>query len=280
MLLLSYCFFSLLFSRSSLLLSCLSSFVFTCLFSPLSSSLVFSRPSSSIFSFLLFSFIFSCLFSSLLFHLLVSSLSLSVSVWCCVVCVVVVVVLLLVVVCVCVCCGTLKKREKSPCVDSQTPPCVHAKRPHVCRHHAHMCFNMCAWCRYTRGRFESTHGGRFVHTYGSRGSSLVVLTKIGPRLVITCFREVHQRNPWIFTIFSLRIGREQHVVDSSKVSVYAHMYMFMTFHNGFMSFWQSSLRNIHIKTCHHESSRTQQHSDWNCVVTNRPQHKHMYGHIV
>ena len=25
----------------------------------------------------------------------------------------------------------------------------------VCRHHAHMCFNVCAWCRHTRGRFES-----------------------------------------------------------------------------------------------------------------------------
>ena len=24
--------------------------------------------------------------------------------------------------------------------------------------HAHMCFNMCSWCRYKRGRFERTHG--------------------------------------------------------------------------------------------------------------------------
>ena len=62
-----------------------------------------------------------------------------------------------VVVCVCVCgvvwCGTLK----TPCVDS--------KRPRVYRHHTHMLKHMCAWCRYTRGRFESRHGGVLnVHT--------------------------------------------------------------------------------------------------------------------
>ena len=32
--------------------------------------------------------------------------------------------------------------------------------------------------------------------------------------------------------------------------------------------------------CYYESSRTPQHSKWNCVGTNRPQHVHMYGHIV
>ena len=41
----------------------------------------------------------------------------------------------------------------------KTPPCVHSKRHRVYRHHAHMCFNMCAWCQYTRKRFECTHGG-------------------------------------------------------------------------------------------------------------------------
>ena len=53
-------------------------------------------------------------------------------------------------VCVCVCCGTLKNVEKNPVWIQKTPPCVHSKRLRVCRHHAHMCFNMCAWCRYTR----------------------------------------------------------------------------------------------------------------------------------
>ena len=37
-------------------------------------------------------------------------------------------------------------------------PCVRSKRPRVYRHHAHTCFNMCAWCRYKRGRFGRTHG--------------------------------------------------------------------------------------------------------------------------
>ena len=37
-------------------------------------------------------------------------------------------------------------------------PCVGPKRLRVCRHPAHMCFNMCAWCWHTRGRFECTHG--------------------------------------------------------------------------------------------------------------------------
>ena len=34
---------------------------------------------------------------------------------------------------------------------SNTSPCEN-------RHHAHMCFNMCAWCRHTRGRLECTRG--------------------------------------------------------------------------------------------------------------------------
>ena len=49
----------------------------------------------------------------------------------------------------------------SPVCPSKTPPCVRSKRHRVCWHHAHMCFNMWAWCRYTRGRFERTHGGFF-----------------------------------------------------------------------------------------------------------------------
>ena len=32
-----------------------------------------------------------------------------------------------------------------------TNPCVRPKRLRVCWHNAHMCFNMWAWCRYTRG---------------------------------------------------------------------------------------------------------------------------------
>ena len=37
-------------------------------------------------------------------------------------------------------------------------PRVHSTRPRVYRHHAHMLKHVCAWCRYTRRRFERTHG--------------------------------------------------------------------------------------------------------------------------
>ena len=230
----------------SLLLSCIFSLlVFSLLFSSLSSSLVFSRLSSFIFSFLLFScLVFSSLVLSCLFFLCLSlslsvslcfclslslsnfcfslSLSVSVSVWCCVLwcvswswcccwswCV---------FVCVCVCCGTLKNVKKKPCVDSKMPPCVHSKRPRVCRHHVHMCFNMYAWCRYTRGRFKRTHGDvSNPHTEG-RGSSLVLLTKICPRMVTTWFRG-SLKKPVDLHYFHLRTGREQHVANSSKHSL-------------------------------------------------------------
>ena len=56
----------------------------------------------------------------------------------------------------------------------------------------------------------------------------------------------------------------------------------LTFHNGFIFlFLQTSHVNKNKqKTFHHESSRTAQHSKCNCVGTNRPQHMHIYGHIV
>ena len=83
-------------------------------------------------------------------------------------------------------CGTLR----NPVCPHKTPPCVRSKRPRVHRHHAHMCFNMCAWCRYTRGRIERTHGGVLS---GHTESSPVLLTKKSPRTVLTCTREVHQK---------------------------------------------------------------------------------------
>ena len=113
-------------------------------------------------------------------------------VWCCVVCVVWRVARL----------GTQKK-----------PPCVDSKRPRVYRHHAHTCYHMCAWCRYTRGRFEWTHSGageghrqfclpKFAHVGSSRAS------------------EVHHKKPMDLTHFQFENrSREQHVADSSKHSL-------------------------------------------------------------
>ena len=59
----------------------------------------------------------------------------------------------------------VSRTNDDPCVFTKRPPCVNAKRPRVYRHHAHMLKHMCAWCRHTRGRFECTHGGHFVHTH-------------------------------------------------------------------------------------------------------------------
>ena len=50
--------------------------------------------------------------------------------------------------------------------DSLPSPCVHSKRHRVYRHHAHMLKHLCAWCRYTRRRFERTHGDVFERTHG------------------------------------------------------------------------------------------------------------------
>ena len=88
----------------------------------------------------------SCLVSRLVF------LSPCVVVVCCgVLCLVCCV--LCVVVC---CCGAVAVW----CVTLKNLPCVRSKCPRVYRHHAHMYKNMCAWCQYTRGHFERTHGGR------------------------------------------------------------------------------------------------------------------------
>ena len=52
----------------------------------------------------------------------------------------------------------------SPCVPSKPPRVYIHKRPHVYGHHAHVCFNMCPWCRHTRRRVERTHGHMHSHT--------------------------------------------------------------------------------------------------------------------
>ena len=129
-------------------------------------------------------------------------------------------------VCLCVClwcvvvfgvwCGTQKK-----------PPCVDSKRPRVYRHHAHMCQNMRAWCRYTQGRFESTHGGFFGRTLGrGDGEGEVKGVTVSSANHETAHVELSralkrftERNPWFLPIQGLRKGREQHVPDSSNHSL-------------------------------------------------------------
>ena len=136
-LLLLFFFFSSLMSFSSFssyILFLFSLFFFFRVFScPLSSCLVFSLV-FGILSLSLSSFSFSVFFLCLCLRA-VLLMCVSLRSWC--------------GVCVCaVWCDTLKT------------PCVHSNRPHVCWQHAHMLFNIRAWCRCTRGRFEWTHGGQ------------------------------------------------------------------------------------------------------------------------
>ena len=79
---------------------------------------------------------------------------------------------------------------------------------------------MYGWCRYTRGRFERTHGDVLnPHTEG-RGSSSMLLTKICPRMVITWPQRSTKSYHRILPIQGLRTSREQHVPESSNHSLY------------------------------------------------------------
>ena len=61
-----------------------------------------------------------------------------------------------VLVCVLVC--LVWHAEKPRVYVQNVPVCIGT--------HAHMLKHMCAWCRYTRGRFECTHGKRFERKHG------------------------------------------------------------------------------------------------------------------
>ena len=70
-----------------------------------------------------------------------------------------------VMLCVMLCgsaCGVCGVCVRCGCVvwHAEQPPCVRPNRSRVCWNHAHMLKHMCAWCRYTRKRFERTHRGK------------------------------------------------------------------------------------------------------------------------
>ena len=112
--------------------------------------------------------------------------------------------------CVFVCLCELRHAEKmwkNPVCGFKTAPCVHSKRP-VCTGTARTCVSTCA-------RGAGTHGEVLNPHTGGRGSSSVCLPKFA-HVGLSRDSEVHQRNPWILPIFSLRIGREQHVADTSN----------------------------------------------------------------
>ena len=230
---------------SCLVLSCLvlSCLVLSCLVSPLSSSLAFL--SCLVFSCLvLFCLLSPSLLLSLLCRLLFSPcpcvclslclclclclpVSLSISVWCCG---------RLVVLCCVLCCGVCGvvcgvARWKNPCADSkrrlvhiQHVP-VYASTTSTCVKHVDLLpVHTGTFWMYTRGRFESTHGGVLnLHTGGGERREGVIASSAYLKWP-TWSHHVTQRftksNHWILQISSLRTGREQHVPDSSNRSLY------------------------------------------------------------
>ena len=77
-------------------------------------------------------------------------------------------------------------------------------------------------CVYTCGRANGTHGDVLnVHTEERRrgGHRQFCLPKFA-HVGLSRAPEVQQRNPCMLPIFSLRIGREQHVPDSSNYSLH------------------------------------------------------------
>ena len=197
------------FISSSLLFSSLlfSSLLFSSL---LFSSLLFSSLlfSPLLFSSLLFSslpLLFSSLFFASLFSLCLlslSSFSVSVSVCCVVWCG--------------VCCVVW--HAENPVCRLKTLSVCRFKTSPCMPQHAHMLFSMWAWCRYTQGRFESTHGKRFESTHGGHRqfclprkahAELVLGPTSSPKVTTGCC-----------PCSSLRKDREQHVPDSSNHSLY------------------------------------------------------------
>ena len=179
------------------------------LLSSLSSSLLslFSSLVSSLLSHRLLS---SCLVSSSLVLSCVVSLSLSLFLClspCDVVCCVVWCVSLWpccwwswCVFDVCVCCGTLKKRGKKR-IWLEERLRVYIRNVPVYAGTTRTCVETCAWCRYTRRRFERTHGDVLNPHTGGRG---VIVSSAHPNLPTHGYHVLQKfttRNRWIFPIF-------------------------------------------------------------------------------
>ena len=143
---------------------------------------------------LLFSFVLSSLVLSFVFHLFSLSLALSsFSVYLC--------LCLRVMLCVVLWCVPLKTTV-SP---FKTSPCMPAPRTW---------WNTCA-CG------ASTHGDVLNGHTGGRGGIVTSAYQNLPTQGYHLLQRFTKRNPWIQPIFwSLRIGREQHVPDSSVHSLY------------------------------------------------------------
>ena len=86
------------------------------------------------------------------------------------------------------------------------------------------CVSTCSRGAGTHGDVLNVHTETFLNPHTeSRGEGVghrqFCLPKIA-HVWLSRASEVHQRNFWIFPISSLKIGREQHVTDSSNHSLY------------------------------------------------------------
>ena len=94
---------------------------------------------------------------------------------------------------------TLRSNEVVKCL--KTPWARYGLKMHtgcVCHIH-HRAGTMCAWCRYTRVRFECTHGGVFESTHG--WSSPVLFAKKSSRRVLTWPQRGSPKKPLDHTHF-------------------------------------------------------------------------------
>ena len=104
---------------------------------------------------------------------------------------------------------------------SKTPPCVDSKRLCLYIQNVPVRASNRSTCLNRYGRGPSTHGDvlrRFESTFG--GTPPVQLTKKSPTWSYHLAPEVHQRNERILPIYSVRMGREQHVPNSSNHSLF------------------------------------------------------------
>ena len=113
-------------------------------------------------------------------------------------------------------------------------PCVHPKRPRVYQQHVRTCKHMWVRCRYTQGRFGMHTQWEEGRRKGGEGHGQFCLPKC-VHVGLSRAPDVQQRNPWMLPSFSLRIGREQHVA-------------------------QSSIYSLHLNTLSNSRHMTQQHS--------------------
>ena len=98
----------------------------------------------------------------------------------------------------------------------------------MCTGTTRTCYHMRAWCLYTRGRFEPTHGGFWDGHTEERGKEgegrgVTVSSANHETAHVELSRALErftERNPWFLPIQGLRTGREQHVPESSNHSLY------------------------------------------------------------